>query len=257
MKRSVTLTATALLVTGVSGTATAQGLRAAALMGRAPVAGHAMSATTLTKGTGLAYARRATAAQEGRTIFGPPSFSLMLGGIAVNAVSDPEGADAPTGTGFMLRFQTTVPTAWSSLVGVAGIQWAVNGTDEAPDANAPNFFLGPVFLTPPEWTRGWLLVGLDALWLFSFGGGDRLDHPDEDPEDTNDNPFGSDLAIEFVVIVPFGSKMMPTMIAPFAGMSLVGLVSQVVTNRGEDGDYFNPALLAYLSLPIAPWSTTK
>ena len=188
-------------------------------------------------------------AQEEQTaqrapILGPPSFAIMLGGAWAGAISSP----APTADGFMTRFQTTIPTAAKPLVLVAGLQWAPNGLD-GNHQNQPLFFAGPVVLTPPELTKGWLLVGLDALWAFGAGLG---------PSDTS-KPFGSDLVGEFVVIVPFGSKMMPTMISPFAGMSLVGLASQRITNLPRDPvtgdrDFFAPTLLAYLSIPLAPLS---
>jgi hypothetical protein len=241
MKRFATLAAAAVLVTGVSATATAQGLSTAALMGRPPLAGHMSSRTSLAQpGKGLQ-------APERRPILGNPSFALMLGGLFLNALSAPEGADSEAG--FMVRFQTTVPTATRFLVGVAGLQWAPNGTESNTDANAAQFFLGPVLLSPAEWTQGWLLFGVDLLWLYGFGGGDR-----EDVEDPNTKLYGNDLAAEFVVVVPFGSKMMPTMIEAFSGMSFVGLVSQRLTNLGEDPDRFAPALLAYLSIPLAPLS---
>lgn len=243
MKRFVTLTATALLVAGVSDTAIAQGLSATAML----------SATRARAGNVLNAAKTREAnrarAQEGGTILGPPSFSLMLGGLVANAVSAPEGADSEAG--FMVRFQTTIPTASPYLVGVAGLQWAPNGTESNTDANGPIFFLGPVALTPADWTRGWLLLGLDALWVFSAGGGDR---DADDPEDVNTKLFGNDLFAEFVVIVPFGAKIMPTMAAPLSGLAFVGLVTQRITNLGEDPDRFSPILLGYLSFPLAPWS---
>ena len=236
MKRFVTLAAAALLVTGVSGTATAQGLRAESMLG----------VTRARAGNMLDVAKakeaKRTKAQGGGTILGPPSFALMLGGLFANVISPPEalGEDPETLSGYMVRFQTTIPTATQYAVLVAGLQIPVNGLDGS-DASDPILFGGPVFLTPAL-LQGWLLLGLDALAVYGEGFGEQ-----------GGGDYGTELFSEFVVIVPFGGKLMPTMASPLSGMALVGLLTQQITGLGEDPDRFAPLILGYLSIPLAPW----
>ena len=231
MKRFVTLAAAALLVTGVSGTATAQGLRAESMLGVAKArAGNMLN---------VAKAKEAKKTRaQGGTILGPPSFSLMLGGLFANTISAAEGAE--TLSGYMLRFQTTIPTATQYAVLVAGLQIPVNGLDGS-DASDPILFGGPVFLTPAL-LQGWLLLGLDALAVYGEGFGEQ-----------GGGDYGTELFSEFVVIVPFGGKLMPTMASPLSGMALVGLLTQQITGLGEDPDRFAPLILGYLSIPLAPY----
>ena len=97
-----------------------------------------------------------------------------------------------------------------------------------------------MFLTPAEWTQGWALFGIDALWVYAAGL-------------SEENPYGSELFSELVLVVPFGGKLMPTAAAPLSGMALVGLLTQQITGLGEDPDRFAPLILGYLSIPLAPW----
>jgi hypothetical protein len=173
-----------------------------------------------------------------------PVFLFMPGGVTANAIS--AGPGASSASGFLLRFQTTIPTATQWFTPVFGTQWLPNGLDGNGD-NTPIFFYGFVTpILPPSVTKGWLTVSIDPLGVFAAGLG---------PADTR-KPYGHDFFLEAAAVVAVGQKMMRNMGA-FSNLAAYFLLDQRISHVPRDAngnrDYFAPTMLYGLVLPIAPW----
>ncbi|HEU4564329.1 MAG TPA: hypothetical protein VFS05_06765 [Gemmatimonadaceae bacterium] len=195
------------------------------------------AAVALTAATGVARAQET----DNGGILKSPVFLFMPGGVTVNAISAPDALD--TESGFLLRFQTTIPTASKWVTPVFGTQWLPNGVG-GNGGNALIFFYGAVFpFIQPEWTGGWLTASLDPLGVYA-------------PASYGNRPYSHEFVGELAIVLPFGSKMMRNM-GPFSNLAAYFLVDNQFTHppldENGDKDYFRPTLLYGLALPIAPW----
>lgn len=174
-----------------------------------------------------------------------PVFLFMPGVVTANAISAPDGTNSASG--FLLRFQTTIPTATPYFTPVFGTQWTPNGVGDRN--NSLTIFYGFVFpIVQPAWTNGLLSITVDPLGVFSSGGGD----PDRFTTETNPKPYGHDFVLEAAAVLNFGAKMMAAD-NPFSGLALYVLADQKISHIPSGGDHFSPVLLYGLALPIAPW----
>jgi len=193
---------------------------------------------------GMASASIAQGTDEG--FFKSPVFLFMPGVVTTNAISGVSGTSAESG--FLLRFQTTLPTATPWFTPVFGTQWTPNGIGSSRD-NSLAFFYGFVFpVVQPAWTDGLLAVTVDPLGVFAPGGGNQ----DRFTTETNPKPYGHDFVLEAAVVLNFGAKMMAAS-SPFSKLAAYLLFDQKITNIPSGEDKFSPTLLYGLALPIAPW----
>lgn len=232
MQRSVHVAVGALLLAGVVGVAAAQDTTTTT------------TSTTVTTPDTMMMADTTTVSTNTGPWIKSPVFLFMPGVVTANAVNAPAGTSSASG--FLLRFQTTIPTGTSWFTPVFGTQWTPNGLN-GNKANYPTFFYGAVLsVIQPKWTGGWLAVSIDPLGVFSAGGGSGR------TDGTNPHPYGHDFYLEGAAVVPFGSKMMPTMGA-FSNLSAYFLMDQQITNIPSGASHFTPVLLYGLALPLAPW----
>jgi hypothetical protein len=185
----------------------------------------------------LAAVTGRTAAQDGAspptTFLQPPVFLLMPGGLTTCSISCDAGKSR---TDFNMRFMTVIPTSTPWLQFVAGLQWGWFSAD----AHGPIGFFGGIIPIIPvnNATQGWLSISFDPLGVVT-GPGSK----------------GTNFVAEGAAVLNVGAKMMPT--APiFRRLGLYFLVDQQLTNvsRNANGsrDYWNPALVYGVLLPIAP-----
>lgn len=163
----------------------------------------------------------------------PPVFLLMPSWLTTCVWSCPAGESR---TNFNARFMTVIPTAtpWLALVG--GVQWGW----AKRDAHGPIGFFGGIIPLVPinEATGGWLTFSVNPLGVVTGPGG-----------------TGTQLVGEGAVVLNLGAKMMPDA-GVFRGLGAFFLVDQQLTRVARDArgdrDYWNPALVWGVMLPIAP-----
>jgi len=178
---------------------------------------------------------------SGGGFFKAPVLLAQPGVVTANAVSAPEGADAISGLN--VRFTMVVPTTtpWFNLV--MGTQFQPNGLGGSKN-NSPGFYYGaiiPVAFIGTA-TQGWLSMSLDPLGVYA-------------PAGYGDRPYAHEAYLEAAFVLNVGSKMMQNM-GPWSGLGVYFLVDQQLTHVKDangDSDYFTPALLYGLTIPIAPW----
>jgi hypothetical protein len=191
----------------------------------------ATAALLLAAVTGRAAAQDDASKQT--TFLRPPVFLLMPGGLTTCTISC-EGASSRTD--FNMRFMTVIPTSTPWLQFVGGLQWGWF----SENAHGPIGFFGGIIPIIPlnNATQGWLSISFDPLGVVT-GPGSK----------------GTNFVAEGAAVLNIGSKMMPT--APiFRRLGLYFLIDQQLTNvsRNANGnrDYWNPALVYGVILPIAP-----
>lgn len=171
-----------------------------------------------------------------------PVFVFQPGVVTVNAISAPTGVSSSSG--FNLRFVTVIPTASNYFSLVFGTTWQPNGIGANTGANAPGFFYGGIIPIPivGSASTGWLSLSIDPLGLFhgvSYG----------------THAYSHDFVLEGALSLNVGNKMFPNMGA-WSNLGIYFLVDQQLTHMKDasgKSDYWNPALLYGVSLPIAPW----
>jgi hypothetical protein len=181
---------------------------------------------------GHAAAQDSTAAAKPK-LLKAPVFLLMPSWLTTCTWSCPAGKSR---TDFNARFMTVIPTAspWFSLVG--GVQWGW----AKKDAHGPIGFFGGIIPIVPlnNATNGWLAFSLDPLGVTTGPGG-----------------TGTQFVGEGAVVLNVGAKMMKNM-GIFSGLGAFFLVDQQLTHVGRDAtgkrDYWNPALVYGVILPLAP-----
>jgi hypothetical protein len=181
---------------------------------------------------GQAAAQDSTAAAKPK-LFKSPVFLLMPSALTTCTWSCPAGKSR---TDFNARFMTVIPTAspWFSLVG--GVQWGW----AKRDAHGPIGFFGGIIPIVPlnNATNGWLGFSFDPLGVTTGPGG-----------------AGTQFVAEGAVVLNVGAKMMRNM-GVFSGLGAFFLVDQQLTHVGRDAngdrDYWNPALVYGIMLPLAP-----
>jgi hypothetical protein len=177
--------------------------------------------------------------------FKAPVLLAQPGIITVNAVSVPEGGPDESSSAFNVRFTVVVPTASPWFNFVTGMQFFPNGLG-IQEANDPILYFGgilPVALLG-NMSQGWLSLSIDPLAVYAPGGGGSF------------RDYGWDFVLEAALVVNIGSKMMADM-GPWSGLGVYFLVDQGITHPAVDingdKDYWNPALLYGLTIPLAPW----
>ena len=181
-------------------------------------------------------------AQSSQGFLHPPVLLAQPGVVTVNAISAPAGVNSSSG--FNVRFTMLVPTSTPWFNFVLGTQFQPNGLGGS-GFNAPGVYYGavlPVALLG-RMTSGWLSLSIDPLGVYA-------------PASYGSRPYSHEFYLEGAFVLNVGTKMMQNM-GPWAGLGVYFLVDQQMTHLPYDAsgkrDYFTPALLYGLTIPIAPW----
>lgn len=172
-----------------------------------------------------------------------PVFRLQPGMVTTDFVSAPEGVSS--GTGFNLRFSTTVEIGRSWLRPVFGVNLVPYGTTgySSTSTNAPSVFIGNIFPVLNERRAGgWLRVDAPLLWYYTYDGGGAH----------SSALFGRDAYIELAFTVPIGSKLLRDLGPQWKRLEVYALLDQNLTPNPDRvstiTDHFNPIALYGLSI---------
>lgn len=171
-----------------------------------------------------------------------PVFVFQPGVVTVNAISAPTGVTSSSG--FNLRFVTVIPTSSNYLSLVFGTTWTPNGVGANTGDNTLKAFYGGIIPIAQvgSLTSGWFSLSIDPLGLIH-------------PVSYGTHAYSHDFVLEGALSLNVGSKMFPNMGA-WSNLGVYFLVDQQLTHVKDaagNSDYWNPALLYGLSLPLAPW----
>jgi hypothetical protein len=184
---------------------------------------------------------RATAQERTCSFLCAPVFVFQPGVIVTDFLDKTEvspGVEADTKTEFLFRMVTAIPTAASRVTLVGILQWTpLDERDDGGKANAPSFVYGPVFS----------LVNA-AMWSLDF---DVLGSYSPAAEADDESDYTHKLVLEADAQLKIGRWMVADSNNRFRDLALYAFLAYVATGIPDEASPW--ALLAGLSLPIAPW----
>lgn len=187
---------------------------------------------------------------SGALVTGPllaqgPTVLLQPGMTTADFLSAP--GQAPSTTGFSLRFAAVVPSAsrwWTLILGAYATPYGSTGPTRR-DVNFPTLFVGNVFpLIAEQSTSGWLSIDLPLLLTYGVDGGST----------GNSRAYGTDVTVQVALAAHIGKKLLREFGGPLGRLRAYAYADQNLTPNADPftgiRDRFNPVVHYGITVPI-------